>query len=73
MSLSLVRDAVAKCEAQAHGLYVADITIRSELSPIALRARRDEPAAAAIFELVRAIFGLQSEASPLGRAPSQPP
>jgi DNA-binding transcriptional LysR family regulator len=58
VGLSLVRDTIAKYEAQVQGLFVADLTIPTELSFIALKARREEPMVAAIFQLVREIFKL---------------
>ena len=57
VGLSLVRESIALREAHAHGLVIADaVSVSTELSFIALSRRRDEPAIAAVFGLVKSVW-----------------
>jgi DNA-binding transcriptional LysR family regulator len=60
VGLSLVRESIALREAHAHGLVIADaVSLSTELSFIALEKRRNEPTIAAIFTLVKSLWGYQ--------------
>lgn len=57
VGLSLVRESIALREAHAHGLVIADaVSLSTELSFIALAKRRNEPAIAAVFALLQALW-----------------
>lgn len=58
VGLSLVREATAIKEAHNHGLVIADkVHLDADLSFICLARRRHEPAIAAAFALLKAIWG----------------
>lgn len=57
VGLSLVRESIALREAHAHGLVIADaVSLSTELSFIALAKRKNEPAIAAVFALLQALW-----------------
>ena len=57
VGLSLVRDAIAMREAQAHGLVVADrVSLDCVLSFVGLRARRTEPVLASAWAALDAVW-----------------
>jgi len=57
VGLSLARDSVALRESQASGLVlVKGLSIRTELSLVALQSRRDDPLVRAAFEAVQRAF-----------------
>lgn len=57
IGLSLVRESIALREAHAHGLVIADaVSVSTELSFISLEKRREEPAIAAMFSLVKSVW-----------------
>ncbi len=57
VGLSLMRESVALREAHAHGLAIADtVSLTSELSFIALKRRRNEPAIAAVFAILSTLW-----------------
>lgn len=59
VGLSLVRDAIALREAQAHDLVIADsVSVTTQLSFICLASRKTEPAIATAFRLMLGIWGL---------------
>jgi DNA-binding transcriptional LysR family regulator len=58
VGLSLVRDAIAMREAQAHGLVVADqVALECDLSFICLAERAGEPVIAAALGALDAVWG----------------
>lgn len=57
VGLSLMRESVALREAHAHGLTIADaVSLNTELSFITLKRRRNEPAIAAVFAILAALW-----------------
>jgi DNA-binding transcriptional LysR family regulator len=57
VGLSLVRESIALREAHAHGLAIADaVSLSTELTFISLVKRKNEPAIAAVFELLQALW-----------------
>jgi DNA-binding transcriptional LysR family regulator len=57
VGLSLVRESIALREAHAHGLVIADkVSVSTELSFISLARRKNEPAIAAVFDLLKALW-----------------
>jgi DNA-binding transcriptional LysR family regulator len=57
VGLSLVRESIALREAHAHGLVIADrVSVPAELSFITLARRRNEPAIAAVFDLLKTLW-----------------
>lgn len=57
VGLSLIRESIALREAHAHGLVIADhVSLSTELSFIALAKRKQEPAIAATFALLQALW-----------------
>ncbi len=57
VGLSLMRESVALREAHAHGLTIADaVSLTTELSFICLKSRRSEPAIAAVFAILSALW-----------------
>lgn len=57
VGLSLIRESIALREAHAHGLVIADrVSLASELSFICLAKRRNEPAIAAVFDLLKSLW-----------------
>jgi DNA-binding transcriptional LysR family regulator len=57
VGLSLIRESVALREAHAHGLTIADaVSLKSELSFISLKRRRNEPAIAAVFAILNTLW-----------------
>lgn len=57
VGLSLVRESIALREAHAHGLVIADaVSLSTDLSFIALAKRKAEPAIAATFALLQALW-----------------
>lgn len=57
VGLSLARESIALREAHAHGLVIADaVSLDTELSFIALAKRQAEPAIAAVFSLMQALW-----------------
>ncbi|MDO8298391.1 LysR family transcriptional regulator [Lacisediminimonas sp.] len=58
VGLSLVRESTALKEAHVHGLVIADrVSLVTELTFICLARRRNEPAIAAVFPLLKTIWG----------------
>lgn len=58
VGLSLVRDSTALREAHVHGLVIADrVSLVTELTFICLARRRHEPAIAAVFPLLKTVWG----------------
>jgi DNA-binding transcriptional LysR family regulator len=57
VGLSLVRESIALREAHVHGLVIADtVSLSTDLSFIALAKRKNEPAIAAVFSLLQALW-----------------
>jgi DNA-binding transcriptional LysR family regulator len=57
VGLSLVRESIALREAHAHGLVIVDtVKLATDLSFIALARRKNEPAIAAVFSLMQALW-----------------
>lgn len=57
VGLSLVRESIALREAHAHGLVIADkVSVSTELSFISLARRKNEPAIAAVFDLLKTLW-----------------
>ena len=57
VGLSLIRESIALREAHAHGLVIADrVSLASELSFICLAKRRNEPAIAEVFDLLKSLW-----------------
>ncbi|RJF99852.1 LysR family transcriptional regulator [Noviherbaspirillum saxi] len=57
VGLSLVRESIALREAHAHGLVIADaVSLSTELSFICMAKRKQEPAIAAAFALLQALW-----------------
>lgn len=57
VGLSLVRDAIALRESQAHGLVIVEgMTVPTCLSLVCLAARRDDPVVAAVFDVAESVF-----------------
>ncbi len=57
VGLTLMRESMALREAHAHGLIIADtVSLSSELSFISLAQRRHEPAIAAVFAILAALW-----------------
>ncbi|MDF3838409.1 LysR family transcriptional regulator [Cupriavidus basilensis] len=57
VGLSLVRDAIALSESHAHGLVVVEgMSVQTELTLVALAARRDDPVIAAVFGIAESVF-----------------
>jgi DNA-binding transcriptional LysR family regulator len=58
VGLSLVRESIALREAHAHGLVIADaVSLATDLSFITLAKRKNEPTIAAVFNLIRNLWG----------------
>lgn len=58
VGLSLVRESIALREAHAHGLVIADaVSVSTELSFITLAKRRNEPTIAAVFAILKTVWG----------------
>lgn len=58
VGLSLVRESTALKEAHAHGLVIADrVSLQTELTFICLARRKNEPAIAAVFALLKSLWG----------------
>jgi DNA-binding transcriptional LysR family regulator len=58
VGLALVRESIALREAHAHGLVIADaVNVSTELSLITLARRKQEPAIAAVFALLKDVWG----------------
>jgi DNA-binding transcriptional LysR family regulator len=58
VGLALVRESIALREAHAHGLVIADtVSLSTELTFIALAKRKNEPAIAAVFALLKNLWG----------------
>ncbi|SDD36149.1 LysR family transcriptional regulator [Paraburkholderia lycopersici] len=59
VGLSLARDSTAIAEAHAHGLTIVEgVTVPTELTFIALAARRDEPAIAAARKAIETLWAI---------------
>ncbi|MGH8806508.1 MAG: LysR family transcriptional regulator [Noviherbaspirillum sp.] len=57
VGLSLVRESIALREAHAHGLAIADaVSLSTELSFVSLAKRKNEPAIAAMFDLLQDLW-----------------
>lgn len=57
IGLSLVRESIALREAHAHGLVIADaVVLKTELRFITLSKRQQEPAIAAVFSILNAVW-----------------
>jgi DNA-binding transcriptional LysR family regulator len=58
VGLSLVRESIALREAHAHGLVIADaVSVATELTFITLLKRKNETTIAAVFELLKDLWG----------------
>lgn len=58
VGLSLVRESIALREAHAHGLVIADaVSLSTDLSFIALAKRKNEATIAAVFSLLKNLWG----------------
>ena len=58
VGLSLVRESIALREAHAHGLVIADaVSLSTDLSFITLAKRKNEATIAAVFGLLKALWG----------------